>query len=334
MQLCSPALPDSGNSFTTTTCNTVTTGPTGVSSCTPIVASSGNNWTTTNCGTASNIGGGDGLVASSGGAFSCTTTAASAGNSWVTTGCTQTVLSSQVPVASCTPQDASSGNGYVRTTCNTVNTGPTPVASCTAGTDASFVTTTCSTALTGPTAVASCTAGTDGSQVVTSCNTEVTGPTPVATCVPSGSASVAPYLVTTCSTATTGPTDAASCTAGTDGNFVTTSCSSIPGQKVQYRTNTTVTRQLASGGISLDPTTDATTSDTPTDLDSGAAACFMPAGQTAPFWTMSGGLTVDVSTLPPPIPSAVPTARTTLSPVPDSLTLLTNCTQWPCDSNP
>ena len=93
-------------------------------------------------------------------------------------------------------------------------------------------------------------------------------------------------------------------------------------------------RQLASGGISLDPTTDATTSDTPTDLDSGAAACFMPAGQTAPFWTMSGGLTVDVSTLPPPIPSAVPTARTTLSPVPDSLTLLTNCTQWPCDSNP
>ncbi len=121
-------------------------------------------------------------------------------------------------------------NDATTTSCSTVNTGPTPVASCayiapTAGN--SWITTTCTPVTTGPTPVASCLGNTDASFITTTCNTVTTGPTGVSSCTPSGDASISPYLLTTCDTKTTSDTVAPgpdNCTNGTDSNYVVTTC--------------------------------------------------------------------------------------------------------------
>lgn len=93
----------------TTTCTTLTTGPTYVASCTPQVASSGNQWTQITCNTAT--------------------------------------LMAPTPVASCTAATGSASNNYVNTVCSTVTTGPVSSSSCTAATASAsnnWTTTTCS----------------------------------------------------------------------------------------------------------------------------------------------------------------------------------------------
>ena len=93
-ELCTPGPVGSCTPGGNITCDTVTTGPTLVTSCADDPASAANNWTATTCAT--------------------TTTGPS-------------------PAGSLHARAAASpANSYTTTTCNTVPTGPTPVATCTA----------------------------------------------------------------------------------------------------------------------------------------------------------------------------------------------------------
>jgi type IV pilus assembly protein PilY1 len=328
-----------GNSFTATTCNTLTTGPTGVASCTAAAAAAGNSYTATTCNTVTT-----GPTPSA----SCTAAAASAGNSYTATTC-NTVSTGPTGVSSCTPATAGSGNSYTATTCATLTTGPTGVASCTAASAASgnsYTATTCNTATTGPTAVASCspasaTAGnsytattcattttpavgvatctsapaTSGnSYVATNCATVNTGPTPVATCTPAVASSGNSFTATTCPAAvTTGPTYATTCTAAaaSAGNsYTSTTCTPVTGSKVQYTTTTTVTTTNTSGGIVVGTPSAIATTGTPVDYD---GACY-------------------ISQAGPSLPSVPPSPRaqnqrplTGDQPLPPS-----GCAAWPC----
>ncbi|MBU0689653.1 MAG: hypothetical protein KJ850_00650 [Gammaproteobacteria bacterium] len=62
---------------------------------------------------------------------SCTAATPSASNSYTLTSCNSSTILAATPVGSCTPITASASNSYVATTCNTVSSGPTTVASCT-----------------------------------------------------------------------------------------------------------------------------------------------------------------------------------------------------------
>lgn len=94
-----------------TTCTTATTGgPTNyVASCTPITASSSNSWTTTSCATITLFG--PAYVAS------CTAASASSSNGYVTTTCnpTSTTVSN---LSTCTGQVPIAGNNYTTITCS------------------------------------------------------------------------------------------------------------------------------------------------------------------------------------------------------------------------
>ncbi|MEO8524855.1 MAG: PilC/PilY family type IV pilus protein [Caldimonas sp.] len=120
--------------------------------------------------------------------------------------------------------------------CETVTSGPTFVASCTAATAGpgnNFVTTTCSTATTGPTATASCVsapANSGNNYVATTCNPVVTGPTPVATCANSGPTSGNGFMTTTCATVTGALTPTGSCTttiASAGNSYTAIACSTV-----------------------------------------------------------------------------------------------------------
>jgi hypothetical protein len=110
-----------GNDFTSTTCASVTSGPTGVASCTPAAAASGNDYTATTCTTA---------TTGPTGVESCTPVTAAADNRHTTTTCT-TASTGPAGVESCTPVTAAAGNAYTATTCDTLVSGPDEVASCT-----------------------------------------------------------------------------------------------------------------------------------------------------------------------------------------------------------
>jgi len=111
-----------------------------------------------------------------------------------------------VGASSCTP---SSGSGTT-VTCQTVTTGPTLVASCTAQAATSgnsYTQTTCSTAtVSAATPVASCTAvapSASNNYVGTYCNTVTTGPTTVSSCTAAAASSSNNWTATTCSGAST-----------------------------------------------------------------------------------------------------------------------------------
>lgn len=202
-------------------CITLTAGPTPVASCTPQTASSANNYLSRTCDTA---------VVGPTPVASCSVSQANSGNSYTATSC-NTVTTVNVPVPSCSNSAANSGNGYTVTTCTTASTGPTAVASCTPGTNSSTnVTTTCSSTSTAPVGVSSCTPGTNASTLVTtSCPVVNTGPTPVASCNPSGADGGNNYVATTCTPVTSGPTGIATCTPfgpTASNNYTTRSCAS------------------------------------------------------------------------------------------------------------
>ena len=103
---------------------------------------------------------------------------------------------SPVATGTCVP-----GGGFH---CETVATGPTLVASCTAapaGPTNNYVQTTCDVTATGPTPVLSCTpaaATAANSYIATTCNTVTTAGVPVNGCNPAPAVAANAYTATTC----------------------------------------------------------------------------------------------------------------------------------------
>jgi Tfp pilus tip-associated adhesin PilY1 len=208
---CTASSPTSGNNYTTTSCNTVTSALTPVSSCTPVAASSSNSYTATTC-----------PITTTGPApvSSCSASTASSTNSWTTTTCAANITTN-VPVASCTASSPTSGNNWTTTTCSTNNTTGVAVSSCTASSPSSgnnWTTTTCppETVVSGPTAVASCTpvaaTSANGYQRTDCASITTTTPVPSGTCTPSSPTSGNNYTTTTCNVVTTSNVPVASCT--------------------------------------------------------------------------------------------------------------------------
>jgi Tfp pilus tip-associated adhesin PilY1 len=167
-----------------------------VASCTPSPASAGNSWTATTCATVT--------ISGPAAVASCTPAAANSGNGFQTTQCTP-VNTSNVPVASCTASGPNSGNSFTTTTCTPITTGPT-VGACpgsTAPTSANlFTTTTCSnnpsTVVTGPTPVQTCTASGPIGGLTITCNNVVTTNVGVPSCSPQTAASNNGWVTRTC----------------------------------------------------------------------------------------------------------------------------------------
>lgn len=352
---CTATAANAGNSFTSKTCSPVTTGPFGVATCGVIAPTALNTWTATSCGTnnttnvavqtctaapatASNswtiVGCPAPLTTGPTAVSACTggnaPQTAAAGNSWVTRTCdTLNAATNYVnqPVATCTAQTATGGNSWITLTCPAaVTTTNVPVASCSAGPATagnSFVTTSCNTATTPPTPVATCTAASAGagnSFTATTCTSATSGPTAVATCTAAVPIAGNAFTQTSCSNVTTGPTLTQTCTpaAASVGNgYTATSCVSVPGQKQQYVTTTTVTTSQYSGGFITGTPTVVTTSDPVADLDGvcyvpGVAALASPPSPGKPGLSWVNGLGATV-TLPP-----APTAP---------------CLAWPCTAS-
>ena len=147
----------------------------------------------------------------------------------------ETVTTGPTLVASCTAASASAINNYVITTCAVTGTGPTPVLSCTpvpASSGNSYTATTCNTVTTSSVPVDVCNAApaTSGNAyTATTCSSVSTGPTPTQTCAAQAAASGNAWTSVTCTYPTTGPTvvDPASCsnTAASFGNsWTSTTC--------------------------------------------------------------------------------------------------------------
>ncbi len=145
----------------------------------------------------------------------------------------ETVTTGPTLVASCTAATANAGNNFVTTTCSSVSTGPTPVASCTpqaANAGNSFTATTCTPVTTGPTPVVSCTPSgptAGNSYTDTTCGTATSAWTPVASCTTQLPSAGNSYTATNCNTVTTGPVGVSSCTpiAASAGNsWTATTC--------------------------------------------------------------------------------------------------------------
>ncbi|VWX59517.1 Tfp pilus tip-associated adhesin PilY1 [Burkholderiales bacterium 8X] len=297
---------------------------------------------------------------------SCTNRNATNGNDWTSTVCTPSSNTVNVGVGACNAQQARNNNGWTRITCNNATTGPTYVApgTCVPGTDANGVTTTCDDVNTGPTAVASCTPGTDATtKKVTSCNTNTTAPTQqaigttctdiapsgsnfyvkktcnsvdVSTTVPAGTCAPSPLgvqPVVSCSTVTTPPVAVGSCAAGTDAGNITTvctpevvgpekvasctavqpsgsngfqtvSCAPIQGVKVQTKTRTITTTSMVSGSEVIEGTG---VSQTPVDTN----------------WTDVGGICYVAPQSPPLIDTSTDWKQSTAG-------MPNGCTGWPC----
>jgi len=276
---CSPQTANAGNSWVTITCPAPVTAfvSSPVATCTVVAASAavnpitGTTWTSSSCGTATSgptgfdpltcpLGGGRATVVTPGNAGNsfvqvtcaasdttnvpvqtCTATAGAAGNAWTATTCPDRFVNALAnnynnqPVASCTGQTATAGNSWVTLTCPPpITTLPVAIATCSnvapvAGN--SFVETICSTNNTGPTGVAGC-AGiapiAGNGFTTTTCGTNNTTNVPIpAPCVASGSTSGNSWVTTTCPAPTvTGPTAVNTCTpsAGSSPTWVIRAC--------------------------------------------------------------------------------------------------------------
>ncbi len=274
-----------------TACRTEDTPEQNVSACTPVNAGPGNGNTATFCNFHSET------VPTPPG--SCTAQTGNSGNNWVTIKCPAPVTTGPtgVPLGSCSPVAASSVNAWTATTCAMNGpTTPTPVASCTGGTNSTdYTVTTCTnnnTPVTNVTpgscvaqtpsasngfttvncvssapvvgvAAGSCvpqTASSSNGFTQVSCNTVTTGPTFVAqgSCNAGTSAN---FTTTTCNTVNTGPTLVAACTNGVDANFKVTSCTVNTSQPQQLTPGTACTSEAPTSGNNFTRTT-CTASDT------------------------------------------------------------------------
>ncbi len=178
---CTPAAANGSNSYVDTSCSTVSTGPTPVASCTPVAASAGTTppWTATTCNT---------VPTGPTPAASCTAASPNGSNAFIGTTCSTTVTG-PTAVGSCNQAAADGTNAYTATTCVTPASVTTWVPSCTAvsASAPSWIATTCNPVASGPTPVATCTPGTDANFVVTTCDqvtTPPTGPVAASACTP------------------------------------------------------------------------------------------------------------------------------------------------------
>jgi Tfp pilus tip-associated adhesin PilY1 len=219
-----------GNSWTSISCNTVTTPATaGNSTC---VAGTTNNaaYLYTTCAVNT-------IAASAAtGAPSCTA-GFGAGPNYYYTQCSPTVASTPAGVASCTPGTTIGASpGYVRTTCaysnNTVFLAAASVCTPVVPTSGnSYLKVDCNTATTPLTPVASCTLGTTNNGapnwVYTTCTQTTTPAVPAAACVP-GNSGPPNYVVTTCTPVVTPAVGVLTCVPGTTTgpapNYLTSTC--------------------------------------------------------------------------------------------------------------
>ena len=301
-------------------------------SCTPVAASSGNQWTQTVCTpTTSTVG----VVANS-----CTPVTATSTNGFTQVTCANVNTGPTfVPVGSCS---AGIDNNQMKTDCATTTTGPTLVAACTPGTDANFKVTSCNTARTGPTQIAfvsptppnepatssnnyvsttyssidstvgvaagSCTPSAAGVLPVITCTTRTTPDTAVAACTSGTDAS---FLTSVCTPQTTGPDRVSSCTATTPtaGNgYTTTTCSDIPGLKIQTNTQDSTVTYTVSGSTVIPGTATATQ-------------------VTETGWQDAAGGMCYVDPQRPPAIDATPGFKQATTGMPSG------CTAWPCLGN-
>jgi Tfp pilus tip-associated adhesin PilY1 len=220
----------------------------------------------------------------------------------------QTVNTGPTLVASCTPASASAANSYVTTTCDTTVTGPTGVASCSpsGATSANgYTATTCSTADTGPTAIGSCTAAgptAANSYVTTTCATTNTGPTPTGSCAAAGPTAGNGYLTTTCPIITTGPTAVDTCTAQTAGagnSYLAITCATAT-------TGPTGVASCAASGPTSGNGWTTTTCNTVTTGPAGAASCTAAVAGSSNSYTTTTCSTA--TTGPTPISNCTPIA--------------------------
>jgi len=185
---CVAESPVAGNNFKRVTCNTVNTGPTFVAQGTCSAGTSA-NFTTTTCNT---VNTGPTLVAA------CTE---GVDANFKTTSCSYNTSPPQqlTPGSACTSEAPTSGNNFTRTTCTASDTTvgiaegmciPTP--------RGVLPVVTCDTVTTNPTPVASCTPGTDSNFLTTSCNTDLVGPDRVTSCSPVDPTAANGYRTTTC----------------------------------------------------------------------------------------------------------------------------------------
>ena len=218
----------------------------------------------------------------------------------------QTVNTGPTLVASCTASSASAANSYVATTCNTTVTGPTGVASCSpsGATSANgYTATTCSTANTGPTAVGSCTASgptAANSYVTTTCTTTNTGPTPTGSCTAAGPIAANGFVTTTCPIIATGPTAIDTCTpqtASSGNNYLAITCATAT-------TGPTGVASCAPSGPTSGNGWTTTTCNTVTTGPAGAATCAAAVAGSSNSYTTTTCNTV--TTGPTPISSCTP----------------------------
>jgi Tfp pilus tip-associated adhesin PilY1 len=263
------------STWITTTCVTSTTGPTGIATCTPSTNTS--TWITTSCSTSTTSN-----VATSSCSAGTNTT------SWVTTTCvTSTTGPAAAAASACTPSTNTST--WLTTTCSTTTTGPTGVTACTGSTNTStWVTTTCSTSTAANVAVSACTAGTNTtSWVTTTCSTSTVAYAAISACAAGTNTST--WVTTSCSTSTTSFAAIASCTGSTNTTtWVTTICS------------TTTTGPTAASSCTASTNTGTwvtTTCSTSTAGPTGVTAC--AAGTNTTSWvttTCSTSTTASVAT--------------------------------------
>ncbi|MEP7300983.1 MAG: PilC/PilY family type IV pilus protein, partial [Caldimonas sp.] len=253
---CTPAMPNAGNAFTTTTCNTAVTtlvpvdtcnssganignaftvttcsnsatGPTPSNGCTPIAGIAGNSYVNTTC--TSSTTGPSGVDP----ATCPASVAASALNSWTATTCT-TNVTTNVPVASCVASPANAGNSWLDTTCNSVVTTNVPSLTCSVSAAAagnSWTATTCSNGNTTNVAVSSCTpsaANAGNLWTATTCPAPATtGPFGVDVCTGVAASGLNSWTATICGTNNTTSVPVATCTAavrGAGNNWTDTTC--------------------------------------------------------------------------------------------------------------
>ena len=216
---------------TATQCQYAASAWSGTSSCTAVPPSGGSPYTVaaaTECQTA--------VTSAYANAVSCTENATPNG-SGNTTQCRYTSWISSGSATSCTDAPQDTTNPFDMTATNGLatrctNSGWGGVSSCTASSSTGYART-CQTVTTGPTLVASCSAASPNAgnaYTTTTCaSTTIAAATPVSSCTPVAASSSNNYTATTCNTVTTGPT-AGSCTAAAasaSNNWTATTCNTV-----------------------------------------------------------------------------------------------------------
>ena len=192
---------------------TLTVGWAGAASCT--AGTNTGTWVTTTCST----------VNSGPTAISSVCTASTDTSTWVTTTCsTLTTGPTATSAAACTVSTDTST--WITSSCSTSTVAFASIASCTASTNTgTWVTTVCSTSTVAATGVTSCAASTNSSTWVTTTCSTVSSSSTLATCAATNASAGNGWLTTTCSTSTTSAAIAAgSCTATTTAQWMTTTC--------------------------------------------------------------------------------------------------------------